>query len=327
MSKYSYPLFFENEKKLSVGKNNDKVSFIKCQIGKEDDKFKLTEIIETKNETKTRNYTGKPYDEETSKYIYLKFNESTNYFEAYPAEKWYFFKKDMPNYEGISVEEYEKKSKQSDPNFSLLRNKGGQPNKKTRKKKVNLNKNFLEGNYNNEEELDEEFNNNNDSEEEQKKKKIEDLEDSYPSENDTDLKDLDSDIEEKYKDKKEIIEKENNDNLNNENNSSDSYDFSDENDKENLSIDNEDSNIDEEDLDNQILGKKTKRFDNSSKIDLMTECLNNMLSRNKKMTYEKIAKEMGKQFSSEDIELYLQEILSNNTSMYNDAEDTYYFKK
>jgi predicted HTH transcriptional regulator len=59
----------------------------------------------------------------------------------------------------------------------------------------------------------------------------------------------------------------------------------------------------------------------------MTECLNNMLSRNKKMTYEKIAKEMGKQFSSEDIELYLQEILSNNTSMYNDAEDTYYFKK
>ena len=135
MSKYSYPLFFENEKKLNLGKNNDQVVFQKCQIAFEDDTFKLMESIDSKTEKKVRKYTGKPYDEETSKYIYLKFNESTNYFEAYPIEKWFLFKKDMPAYQGISIEEYEKKKRQGDKIANLLKNKNSEPQKKQEKKK------------------------------------------------------------------------------------------------------------------------------------------------------------------------------------------------
>ena len=123
-----------------------------------------------------------------------------------------------------------------------------------------------------------------------------------------------------------------NNNLNNDelNNSNDSYDFSDEDDdgKENLTFDNENSDIDEEEeISKEILGKKTKRNDNISLTkEKMTESLDNMLSKYKKMTFEKIAKEMEKEFTKEDIEEDLQDILDKNTTMMVQDGDTYYFK-
>ena len=44
------------------------------------------------------------------------------------------------------------------------------------------------------------------------------------------------------------------------------------------------------------------------------------------MTYEKIAKEMEKEFTKEDIEEYLQDILDKNTTMMGQDGETYYFK-
>ena len=58
----------------------------------------------------------------------------------------------------------------------------------------------------------------------------------------------------------------------------------------------------------------------------MTESLDNMLSKYKKMTFEKIAKEMEKEFTKEDIEEYLQDILDKNTKMMGQDGETYYFK-
>ena len=45
------------------------------------------------------------------------------------------------------------------------------------------------------------------------------------------------------------------------------------------------------------------------------------------MTYEKIAKEMEKEFSKDDIEEYLQDILDKNTKMFYQDDELYYFKK
>ena len=328
MSKYSYPLFFENEKKLNLGKNNDQVSFQKCQIAFEDETFKLMESIDTTSDKKVRKYTGKPYDEETSKYIYLKFNESTNYFEAYPIEKWFLFKKDMPAYQGISIEEYEKKKKQGDKISNLLKNKNTEPQKKTRKKKVDPSKSiFLPGNEV-EENNDNDNNNSIDSDNEKYNNKKVEL--SHSSEEDPNLKDCS--IDEEYKEKGKEKDNEYNNNFNNDdlNNSNDSYDISedDDDDKENLSFDNENSELDEEDeISKEILGKKTKRNDNISLTkEKMTESLDNMLSKYKKMTFEKIAKEMEKEFTKEDIEEDLQDILDKNTKMMGQDGETYYFK-
>ena len=328
MSKYSYPLFFENEKKLNLGKNNDQVSFQKCQITFEDDTFKLMESVETKSEKKIRKYTGKPYDEETSKYIYLKFNENTNYFEAYPIEKWFLFKKDMPAYQGISIEEYEKKKRQGDKIANLLKNKNSEPQKKTRKKKADPTKaNFLPAKE--EDDNNDNYNNNsNDSDNEKYNNKKVEL--SHSSEEDPNLKDCS--IDEEYNEKGKERENDMNNNLNNDelNNSNDSYDFSDEDDdgKENLTFDNENSDIDEEEeISKEILGKKTKRVDNVSlRKENMSDCLDNMLLKNKKMTYERIAKEMEKEFTKEEIEEYLPDILDKNTTMMVQDGDTYYFK-
>ncbi len=327
MSKYSYPLFFENEKKLNLGKNNDQVSFQKCQIAFEDETFKLMESIDTTSDKKVRKYTGKPYDEETSKYIYLKFNESTNYFEAYPIEKWFLFKKDMPAYQGISIEEYEKKKKQGDKISNLLKNKNTEPQKKTRKKKVDPSKSiFLPGNEV-EENNDNDNNNSIDSDNEKYNNKKVEL--SHSSEEDPNLKDCS--IDEEYKEKGKEKDNEYNNNFNNDdlNNSNDSYDISDDDDdKENLTFDNENSDIEEEDeISKEILGKKTKRVDNISlKKENMTEYLDNTLSKYKKMTFEKIVKEMEKKFTKEDIEEYLQDILDKNTKMMGQEGETYYFK-
>jgi hypothetical protein len=59
----------------------------------------------------------------------------------------------------------------------------------------------------------------------------------------------------------------------------------------------------------------------------MNEELDKMLSRNKKMTYEKITKEMKRTFSPNDIELYLGDLLDKNTKMFDEKGVTFYFKK
>lgn len=317
------------ESKIKIGKVLDDVNFSNSQIVNDGKSFCLYEKKIGKPDTK---YIGSSLAEQTSKYLIFKYNESTGRLEAYPVNEWYSFKKEIHLAQTLTLEEVEEKMKPQVSIINLFKKKGviEPPKKGKRKRNANLKNGGSEL-------LDE-------LPPEKEEPKIKEDDGSIKSELDPELKDIPSDIEEGLQQIKEptLIEK----TLANQNDvpdeSEDSFDV-DENDIDDSSDDfeNAPSEINEEEVDKGmaqaqmgLIGLKRKRDDekNESKkirsvFGEMEESLDNMLARNKQMTYEKIAKEMAKKYSTNDIEMYLKPVLDKKTKMFNQGTETYYYKK
>ena len=78
-----------------------------------------------------------------------------------------------------------------------------------------------------------------------------------------------------------------------------------------------------------MLGKKRERGELNWKDDSyyqMLDFLDNLFTKNEKMTYEDIDKEMRKEFTGEDVEKHLKNILDKQTKLFSEKGVTYYFK-
>lgn len=326
------------ESKIKIGKVLDDVNFSNSQIVNDGKNFCLYEKKAGKSDTK---YIGSSLAEQTSKYLIFRFNESTRRLEAYPVNEWYSFKKEIYLAQTLTLEEVEEKMKPQVSVINLFKKKGVVEPPKKGKRKKNANQKNVKGG--NEIELLDELPH---EKEEPLPKENDDLND---SELDPELKDIPSDIEEGLQQTKEptLIEKTlatQNDEPKSVDESNDSFDVDDnENDLDDYSDDfeNAPSEINEEEVDKGMaqaqmgmIGLKRKRDDDGnegkksrSTFSEMEEALDNMLARNKQMTYEKIAKEMARRYSTYDIEMYLKPVLDKNTKMFTQGSETYYFKK
>lgn len=315
----SIPLILGDKiSKIKIGKILDPIDYSNSSIISDDKEYRLEEKRIDKS---TKKYIGKHFAEQTSKYVIMSYNDSTHKIEMLPVSEWFLFKKDM-ELKTINIDKYDEHKKSLSLMLNLLKHKGVGSTKKTRKTKT---ENAFDKNEN-VDKNDETFNDYEDKEESKSNVK---KYDSHSSENDIDLKDCESDIVDQLKKKSDVDNAEQNSSEEDEEyNSSDSYNNNDE-------IENASSEINEDEFDDtHFLGEKRLREDNNLSfgknkiiLDQMNEELDKMLSRNKKMTYEKITKEMKRTFSPNDIELYLGDLLDKNTKMFDEKGVTFYFKK
>ena len=252
-SKITIPLVLgDKESKLKVGKILDPIVHENSLINTTDGKSYT--ITEKRNNKQDNQYIGTYFAEQTSKYIILKYNESTKRLEAYPATEWFSFKKSIKVRLSELNEDDDKRKKQKSI-IDLFKKKGVvEPVKKQRKKKGPSlgGSNLLSNTQPEEEEIPEEEEAKNESDE------------GFSSEEDPELKDIPSDIEEGLNMKKEKTklekvvlskmkeeeeeEKDENDDDN------DSYAIDEE-------IEKADSDVDEEVVDKELLGLKRGRDD------------------------------------------------------------------
>ena len=348
----SLPLIMLNkESKIKIGKINDPLFADRCMLAK-DPSMKIYKLTEKKNKSDNK-YTGTLLAEQASKYFILKFNEDTKKIEVFPGDDWWTFKKDI-NYNTMSLEEAEEKLKAKSGFTDYIRNKGN-ISKGARKEKL-----FKEerqtgtriANFNDEDEdvLDEIRPFPVDKEQKSEEEREEDL--------DPELKDIPSDIEEVFLGKNKEKEKLANiaagyeDFEEEEEESESSDDFFGKKDDESDDIDDDedlssiidiDESLKEEDNNqpktkqNDFLGTKRKGDDTNnvfvkvkkqkSAYD-MEETLDYLFAKNKRMTYEKIVKELIRlDFKQEQIGINLPLILSRSCSKYAQGGENFYFKK
>lgn len=192
-SKITIPLVLgEKESKIKVGKILDPIVHQNSQITQQEGKsFVLLEKRLNKPDNK---FIGTNFAEQTSKYLILKYNESTKRIEAYSATEWYSFKKSIQVNTTQSLEDDDNRRKKPRSIIDLFKKKGvPEPVKKTRKKK-NLTGNFMSRAIEEEEDV---------QDEDKKDANKEEESDGFSSENDPELKDIPSDIEEGLNMKKE----------------------------------------------------------------------------------------------------------------------------
>ena len=133
-SKITIPLVLgDKESKLKVGKILDPIVHENSLINTTDGKSYT--ITEKRNNKQDNQYIGTYFAEQTSKYIILKYNESTKRLEAYPATEWFSFKKSVKVRLSELNEDDDKRKKQKSI-IDLFKKKGVvEPVKKQRKKK------------------------------------------------------------------------------------------------------------------------------------------------------------------------------------------------
>lgn len=196
-SQITIPLVLgEKESKIKVGKILDPIVYQNSQITQQEGKsFVLLEKRENKPDNK---FIGTNFAEQTSKYLILKYNESTRRLEAYSATEWYSFKKSIQVNTTQSLEDDDNRRKKPRSIIDLFKKKGvPEPVKKTRKKK-SLHSNFMSRAIEEEEDIQDE-----DKKGGNKEDIKDDESDGFSSENDPELKDIPSDIEEGLNMKKE----------------------------------------------------------------------------------------------------------------------------
>jgi hypothetical protein len=355
----SIPLILPSkDAKIKIGKINDPIDSEKCIITK-DPNTKTYKLIEKKGKSEIR-YSGSLLAEQSSKYFIFKYNEDTKKIEAYPGDDWFTFKKEI-NYNTMSLEEAEERLKGKTGFTEYIRSKGnvtkgGKKEKAFKEEEIHTATKATASKFNDEDEdvLDEvkqfAFNKDEKSEEDRE----EDL--------DPELKDIPSDIEEVYltksKDKENVLQADAFDDFEDEaeSESVDSFfgkdaDNEDVDDEEGLSseIENEDDLSENNNKKNNISGSTTKdheylgnkrkgddnKINNSSDrgkkqrtATQLEETLDILIAKNKRMTYEKIVKELQKlDYKNEEISSYLPIILSRSYGKYPQGGENYYFKK
>lgn len=317
--KITIPLVLgDNEQVLKVGKVNDSIVYQNCSVSKKDSAYHLIEKRKDKNENK---FLGTSFLEQTTKYVLFEYNPSTNRIQVYPACEWYLFKKDF-EYKNLSkLEDAEEKMKSRINAVNVLkRKKEDQPTKKDeqssgrpgRKKKKEDDEELPEKSMGTKKEKEDAFGS--------------DYE--HSSENDVELKSISSDLEEFGKDKTEKEEKPKY--MNKINHESEEEEEEEEESDDDFA--NQPSEVDEEgeieeSFNKKLLGGKRERDEEKTTFIRMCEALGSLLAKNKHMTYERIVKEINKDFSTEDTEKYLKSVLDKMTKMFNQNGETYYFKK
>ena len=252
-SKITIPLVLgDKESKLKVGKILDPIVHENSLINTTDGKSYT--ITEKRNNKQDNQYIGTYFAEQTSKYIILKYNESTKRLEAYPATEWFSFKKNIKVRLSELNEDDDKRKKQKSI-IDLFKKKGVvEPVKKQRKKKGPSlgGSNLLSNTQPEEEEIPEEEEAKNESDE------------GFSSEEDPELKDIPSDIEEGLNMKKEktklekvVLSKMKKEEEEEEDEDDDDNDSS----AIDAEIDKADSDVDEEVVDKELLKLKRGRDD------------------------------------------------------------------
>ena len=263
-SKITIPLVLgDKESKLKVGKILDPIVHENSLINTTDGKSYT--ITEKRNNKQDNQYIGTYFAEQTSKYIILKYNESTKRLEAYPATEWFSFKKNIKVRLSELNEDDDKRKKQKSI-IDLFKKKGVvEPVKKQRKKKGPSlgGSNLLSNTEPEEEEIPEEH------EEEAKNESDE----GFSSEEDPELKDIPSDIEEGLNMKKEKtklekvvlskMKEEEEEDLSKMKKEEEEEEDENDDDNDSYAIDEEiekaDSDVDEEVVDKELLGLKRGR--------------------------------------------------------------------
>lgn len=341
----SIPLVLSSKQsKIKIGKVIDNIDAEKCLIQKEGKNFKLIEKKTKKSEAK---YTGTISAEQTSKYMLIRFNSTTNELEAYPTEDWYYFKKDI-QYQTISLDEAEEKMKNKSGYMDYFKSKpavivgkNGRGKKVTEDEEPGVPKS-LTIRYKEDENIAP-----------SKRQELDDRSDMEDvEEEDAELKELPSDIEEEFFNKGAnvlqagVLKTELDvDEEDEESESSDSiFGIQDDDLDKGEEAEEDLSEIEEEyDKNNatqsgmttgEFLGTKrkgdelssTKGKKHKSSLIQMEDELNNLFSRNRQMTYEKIVKDLSREFTNEEIETNLKPILDRISKKFIQKGEYYYFK-
>jgi hypothetical protein len=348
--KASIPLVVLNKDlKMKIGKINDCLDPEKCSITK-DLQTKNFKLIEKKNKSDSK-YSGSLLAEQSSKYFIFKYNEDTKKIEAFPGDDWYTFKKDL-QYNTMSLEEAEEKLKEKSGYMDYIRNKGnivkGGKKEKVFKEEKEIGTKISKFNDEDEDVLDEIRPYLFEREQKSEEDRVEDI--------DAELKDIPSDLEEvflgKLKDKEKAIHNPAVDEDIDEEESESSDEFFGKNDEESDDVDDDEelSSILEnneslnEDQASQVKFKKndyigTKRraeelnnipnkIKKQKTASEMEDVLDNLFAKNKRMTYEKIVRELIRlDFRQEQISVNLPIILSRSCGKYAQGGNNFYFKK
>lgn len=258
-TKITIPLVLgDKEAKLKVGKILDPIVYANSLINTTDGKsYTITEKRQNKQDNQ---FIGTNFAEQTSKYIILKYNESTKRLEAYPATEWFSFKKNFKVIKTEQNEDDDNKRKKQKSIIDLFKKKGVvEPVKKAKKKKGTNGGGASNIPMSNELEEEEE------APEEKKEEKNEES-DGFSSEEDPELKDIPSDIEEGLNMKKEQTELEKAV-LSKMKKEEEEEEEDDEDDNDSFAIDEEiekaDSDVDEENVDKELLKLKRGRDDDN----------------------------------------------------------------
>jgi hypothetical protein len=346
----SIPLVIYNkDSKIKIGKINDTLDTEKCLLTKEQ-QTKNYKLIEKKQKFEIK-FTGSLLAEQSSKYFIFKFNEETKKIEGFPGDDWWTFKKDI-QYNTMSLEEAEERLKAKSGFTDYIRNKGsvvkGSKKEKVFKEEKETGIKLTRLNDEDEEILDEVktfvF--------EREQKSEEDREEDI----DPELKDIPSDIEEvfmgKVKDKDEAFGEPAIDDEIDEEESESSDGFFGKKDEESDDVDvseelssiieKDESMVDDEIsqskikqneyIGNKRRGEEMNNFSENLKkqktASEMEDVLDNLFAKNKRMTYEKIVRELIRlNFKQEHVGISLPLILSRSYGKYSQGGENFYFKK
>jgi len=345
----SIPLVIYNkDSKIKIGKINDTLDTEKCILTKEQ-QTKNYKLIEKKQRSEIK-YTGNLLAEQSSKYFIFKFNEETKKIEGFPGDDWWTFKKDI-QYNTMSLEEAEERLKAKSGFTDYIRNKGlvlkGSKKEKVFKEEKETGIKLTRLNDEDEDILDEVKPHVFEREQKSEEDREEDI--------DPELKDIPSDIEEvfmgKIKDKDKAFgdpaidddideeESESSDGFfGKKDEESDDVDVSEELSSiiENISMHEDNtsqSKIKQNDcIGNKRRGEEMNNFSENVKkqktASEMDDVLDNLFAKNKRMTYEKIVRELIRlNFKQEQIGLSLPLILSRSYGKYSQGGENFYFKK
>lgn len=340
---------FNKETKLKIGKINDSLDTDKCSILK-DPQAKSYKLIEKKNKSEIK-YKGALLAEQSSKYFIFKYNEDTRKVEAYPGDDWYTFKKDI-QYNTMTLEEAEEKLKAKTGFTDYIRNKGNivKAGKKEKAFKEEKETGIKVSKLNDEDEdiIDEVRPYLFEREQKSEEDRHEDL--------DPELNDIPSDLEEvflgKVKDKdKALNDPAVDDDIDEDDDESsdgifgkkdeESDDVEDDEDLSSIMENNESFNEEETSQtrakQNEFVGTKRRGEEMNNIQDKvkkqktageMEDVLDNLFAKNKRMTYEKIVRELMRlEFRQEQISVTLPIILSRTCGKYAQGGQNFYFKK
>jgi hypothetical protein len=346
----SIPLvIFNKESKIKIGKINDTLDTEKCTLTK-DPQTKNYKLFEKKHKSEIK-YTGSLLAEQSSKYFIFKFNEDTKKIEGFPGDDWWTFKKDI-QYNTMTLEEAEERLKAKSGFTDYIRNKGnvvkGSKKEKAFKEERETGTKLTKLNDEDEDILDEVkpyvF--------EREQKSEEDREEDI----DPELKDIPSDIEEvfmgKIKDKDKALTDPAVDEDIDEEESESSDGFFGKKDEESDDVDEseelssiieKEESLNEEEIgqprakQNEYVGSKRRgeemnnipeKVKNQKTASEMEDVLDNLFAKNKRMTYEKMVRELSRlNFRQEQIGVSLPLILSRSYGKYSQGGENFYFKK
>ena len=133
-NKLTFKIILNNsESTKKIGKLSSEINAKKCQMISDG---KIYKLLEKKDINNNHTYIGSLFAEQSSKYLMIKFDKSTNKFEATPVGDWYLFKKGY-TIEHMSLEEAEAKMKEQSklPYLNNLKKKGNEIKEKLKKNK------------------------------------------------------------------------------------------------------------------------------------------------------------------------------------------------